>query len=170
MSDSDIVAITQQLNLYGFAVDAQQWDLFDRIFTEDCEADFSASAHWKDRASFKSDFGAFHDGFDSTQHSMMSHLVDVDGDEAHSLCNGTWRLIRKATDGMVLWDGSGWYDDQWVRTAEGWRIAHRICRITWWTGNPKVQETIPGVSFDLDTTVLRRDAEAGKVRLLKKIS
>ena len=161
MADRDEIVDT--LNLYGFAVDAQRWDLFDRIFTADCEADFSASAHWHDRAQFKSDFAAFHDGFDSTQHSMMSHVVMVDGDAGRSLCNGTWRLIRKATDGANLWDGSGWYDDAWVRTGVGWRIAHRVCRVTWWVGNPMVQETIPGVKFDLATTSLRRDADAGRV-------
>jgi len=33
-------------------------------------------------------------------------------------------------------------------------------------GNPQVNETIPGVSFKLDTTVLRREADAGKVGYL----
>lgn len=28
----------------------------------------------------------------------------------------------------------------------------RICRVTWWTGNPSVNEGIPGVKFDLSTT------------------
>ena len=170
MVHEDRSEIIDTLNLYGFAVDSQQWDLFDRIFTPDCEADFSESAHWHDRTQFRSDFAAFHDGFDTTQHAMMSHVVTVDGDAAHSLCNGTWRLVRKATDGANLWDGSGWYDDCWVRTAEGWRIAHRICRITWWVGNPAVQETIPGVKFDLSTTSLRRDAEQGKVNYFNALN
>ena len=63
----DITAIIQIVNLYGFAVDTQRWDLFDRIFTKDVEADFSATAHWTDLESFKRDFAAFHDPFDSTR-------------------------------------------------------------------------------------------------------
>ncbi|GBG37679.1 hypothetical protein NJB14197_25090 [Mycobacterium montefiorense] len=39
MTDSDIVAITQLVNLYGLAVDSQRWDLFDRIFAEEVDAD-----------------------------------------------------------------------------------------------------------------------------------
>ena len=70
---------------------------------------------------------------------------------------------------MPLWDGSGWYDDVLVRTNDGWRIKHRICRIVWWVGNPQVNETIPGVKFELDTTVLRREGEAGRVRYLSAI-
>lgn len=166
MSDSDVVAITQLVNLYGVAVDTQRWDLFDRIFTGDVEADFSEGAHWTDLAQFKADFADFHDPFDSTQHTMSTHVVHVDGDRAHSFCNGSWRLVRKAVDGNPLWDGTGWYDDALVRTSEGWRISHRACRITWWTGDPLVNETIPGVKFDLATTVLRHEAAAGRVGVL----
>ncbi|MEV0360649.1 nuclear transport factor 2 family protein [Nocardia sp. NPDC050697] len=167
MADSDdVVAITQLINLYGLAVDTQRWELFEGIFTTDVDADYGEASHWTDLAQFTSDFAAFHDPFDSTQHTMSTHVVRVDGDRARSFCNGTWRLIRKAVDGSPLWDGSGWYDDRWVRTAEGWRLRHRICRITWWTGDPFVQKTIPGVEFVLTTTVLRREAEAGRVGVL----
>ena len=88
MPDQDRAAIIDIINLYGFAVDTQHWDLFDRIFTADVEADFSASAHWQDLASFKRDFAVFHDPFDSTQHAMLNHLVHVEGDEAHSFTYG----------------------------------------------------------------------------------
>lgn len=169
MSHQDITAITQIVNLYGFAVDSQRWDLFDRVFTDDVEADFSEPAHWYDRASFKRDFAAFHEPFDSTQHTMLNHLVDVRGERANAFTYGTWRLIRKATDGNPLWDGSGWYDDALVRTADGWRISHRVCRIVWWVGNPKVNETIPGVAFELDTSVLRGEADAGRVGYLNAL-
>jgi hypothetical protein len=65
----------------------------------------------------------------------------------------------------MLWDGTGWYDTL-LRTPNGWWITRRVCRITWWTGNPLVNETIPGVKFDLATTVLRREADAGRVGVL----
>jgi hypothetical protein len=170
MSLEDKQAIIDIVNLYGLAVDTQRWDLFDRIFTADVDADYGPTSHWTDRAQFKSDFGAFHDPFDSTQHCMSTHIVHVDGDRAHSFCNGSWRLVRKAVDGAPLWDGTGWYDDTLVRTADGWRIKARTCRITWWTGDPLVQETIPGVKFELKTTVLRREAEAGRVGTLAALT
>jgi hypothetical protein len=53
-----------------------------------------------------------------------------------------------------------------VRRPDGWRIARRVCRITWWTGNPSVNETIAGVKFDLATSVLRNEANAGHVGVL----
>lgn len=169
MADSDIIAITQMLNLYGLAMDTQRWALFDRIFTGDVDADYGPTSHWTDLARFKSDFAAFHDPFDSTQHTLSTHIVTVDGDRAQSFCNGSWRLVRKAVDGAPLWDGTGWYEDDLIRTAEGWRIKARTCRITWWTGDPLVQETIAGVKFELKTTVLRREADAGRCRILNAL-
>jgi SnoaL-like domain len=94
-SHSDVVAITQLVNLYGLAVDSRQWHLFDSIFTADVDADYGGSSHWTNLEHFKSDFAAFHDPFDSTQHTMSTHVVDVEGPAAHSFCNGAWRLVRK---------------------------------------------------------------------------
>jgi hypothetical protein len=111
MPQDDVGSIIQLINLYAFAVDTQRWDLFDRIFMADVDADFSATAHWRDLASFKADFAAFHAPFDSTQHVMANHLVTVDGDRAHAFVHGSWRLIRRAAEGAPLWDGTGWYDD-----------------------------------------------------------
>jgi SnoaL-like domain len=165
-TESDVVAITQLVNLYGLAVDSRRWELFDRIFTPDVDADYGVTSHWTDRERFKGDFAAFHAPFDSTQHTMSTHVVHVDGNRAYSFCNGAWRLVRTAADGDPLWDGTGWYDDTLLRTPAGWRISRRVCRITWWTGNPLVNETIPGVRFELATTVLRHEAAAGRVGIL----
>lgn len=97
---------------------------------------------------------------------MLNHLVRVEGDVAHAFTYGDWCLIRSAVDGDPRWDGSGWYDDRLVRTGAGWRIARRVCRIMGWRGNPFVNETIPGVKFELNTSVLRREGEAGRVGFL----
>jgi SnoaL-like domain len=168
-TDNDIVAITQLVNRYGLAIDSQRWELFDGIFATDVHADYGATSHWTDREHFKADLAAFHDPLDSTQHTMSTHVIHVDGDRAHSFCNGGWRLVRKAAGDNPLWDGTGWYDDALLRTPDGWRITRRVCRITWWTGNPLVNETIPGVKFELATTVLRHEADAGRVGVLTAI-
>lgn len=169
MSDRD--EIVEKINLYALAVDSQRWDLFDRIFTEECDADFGTSSHWTDREQFKADFAAFHAPFDATQHMMMNHQVNViDRLHAHSLTYGSWRLVRKAAGEDPLWDGTGWYDDQWVMTNGGWRIAKRVCRVIWFTGNEKVKETIPGVTFEDERISLREESEAGRLSFLNSVS
>jgi hypothetical protein len=164
MSDQDEAAIVRTLNLYALAMDAQRWDLFDKVFTPDVDADYADPAHWRDLVSFKRDFGAYHAPFDSTQHVMMNHLVEVKGDVANSFVYGTWLLIKRGTEGGDHWQGTGWYDDVLVRTADGWRIRKRTCRVLWWGGNPRVN--VPegaDVSFDTSSRVLREEAAAGRV-------
>jgi SnoaL-like domain len=170
MADHDVLSIINTINLYGLAVDSQRWDLFDRIFTKEVDADFGETSHWRDLAKFKADFAVFHDPFDSTQHTMMNHLVNVDGDVGHAFTYGSWRLIRSGIEGGNLWEGTGWYDDELVRSADRWLIKRRTCRIVWWGGNPRVQETIPGVKFKLTCTVLRREGNERRVRYLNAMS
>ena len=53
----DKSAIVEVLNLYGFALDAREWDLFDRIFTADVIAEFGpAGAAWSGLDVFKRSF------------------------------------------------------------------------------------------------------------------
>jgi hypothetical protein len=95
MEEHDKAAIIQILNLYGLALDARQFDLFDQIFTADVIADFGpAGASWADLANFKRSFSEFHDTLDNHQHTMMGHVVHVNGDEAHSFSYGNWLLVR----------------------------------------------------------------------------
>jgi len=169
MSATDKLEVMNVVNLYGFAVDTQRWDLFDRIFTADIDADYSETSHWTDLKTFKSDFEAFHDGFDGHQHSMMGHMVELKGDTAYAMTYATWRLVRRGVDGGEFWEGQGWYDDVLVRVGDSWRIKSRICRIIWWGGNPLVQETTPGVKFTLPMDALRAEAKAGRVRFMKAL-
>ncbi len=162
--------IIDLINLYGLAMDSQRWDLFDRIFAETCDADYGATSHWTDRAQFKADFGSFHQLFDATQHVMSNHLVTVTGDRASSLTYGMWRLIRHAAGDPPVWDGTGYYDDTWLRTPEGWRIAKRVCRVVYWTGNPRVQTPMEEIEFQLDLVSVKNEAAGERLEYLKAIS
>lgn len=157
--------IIERINLYGFAMDTRRWDLFDGIFAPDVDADYGPASHWTDRASFKRDFAAFHEVFDATQHVMTNHLVAIDGQSARSNTYGAWRLIRQAAGEPPVWDGSGYYDDTWQRTEAGWHIVHRVCRVVYWSGNPKVQAPGEGVTFALDLVSPWRESAEGRLGL-----
>lgn len=168
---SDREEIIQLINLYGLAVDTQRWQLFDLIFAENVGADFGPGVRWAGLAQFKSDFAAFHAPFDATQHVMTNHLVRVQGDTAHAFTYGAWRLIRhaaanKETGAGPLWDGTGWYDDILARTDSGWRVARRVCRVVWFTGNPRVKDTLPGVRFEDSTDSLHDAAREARLNFL----
>jgi hypothetical protein len=170
MTQTDRVEIINVMNLYGFALDAQQWDLFDLIFTQDVEAVFGpAGAGWKGLDIFKQSFADFHATLDSHQHTMMGHLVHVDGDRANAFSYGNWLLVRNDAKGGPNWLGTGWYDDELVRTAAGWRISRRVCRLMSWTGNPYVPEPHNEHQPDMKTNNLKEHADQGKIAFLNAI-
>jgi hypothetical protein len=167
----DKVEILEILNLYGFALDARQWDLFDRVFTKDVHAVFGpAGAGWDGLEVFKASFAEFHDRLDSHQHTMMGQIIEVDGDVAHAFSYGNWLLVREAAEGGPTWTGTGWYDDVIVRTEEGWRIKTRVCRLQGWTGNPLVPEPHAEHNPDMNVKVLHKFAAAGDIEFLIAIT
>jgi len=166
----DKAAIIELMNLYGFALDSRQWDLFDRVFSADVLAEFGpAGAGWSGLAEFKRSFAEFHDRLDSYQHTMMGQLVHVDGDKANAFCYGNWLLRREAAEGGPSWLGTGWYDDELVRTDGGWRIHHRVCRLQSWSGNPLVPEPYQEHQPDMNLNILSQHAAEGKIAFLKAI-
>ena len=170
MVEQDKADIIEILNLYAFALDAHQWDLFDRVFTDDVTVDLGpAGASWSDLTNFKRSFAEFHQTLDNHQHTMMGHLVHVDGDTAHAFTYGNWLLVRQSAEGGPSWLGTGWYDDVIVRTDRGWLIKHRTCRLLSWTGNPRVPEPNAEHNPDMNPNNLRQACQAGELRYLNAI-
>ena len=161
MTDKHQMKIIQTINLYGIAIDARRWDLFNTIFLPGVFLDYSGSL-WTSLDTFKSDFIRDHEQFDATQHAMMGHLVDVAGDTASAFTYCSWRLIRKNTEGGDFLEGTAWYDDSFVLTDAGWRISKRICRILWTDGNPRAT----GAAHAPNWHLLRDDARDGAVGYL----
>lgn len=165
MNDHDEREIIRLINRYGIAMDAQRWDLFDTIFTEDVELDYSGMV-WNTLPVVKADFAVAHEGFDATQHGMLNHLIDSDGERASAFTYCNWRLIRHGVEGGNFLEGTAWFDDALVRTGAGWRIARRVCRILWTDGNPQVI----GAAEAMPTAALRSEADAGRVGYLESLA
>ena len=72
-------------------------------------------------------------------------------------------------DGGNMFESTGWYDDTLVRTAEGWRIASRSSRMTWWGGNPDVLRTAPEAGPPAETDSLCAEAVAGRLTHLRAL-
>ena len=132
-------AITEVINLYAIALDSRSWDLFEEIFTPDVEADYCNSLHWFDLASFVRDFTQMHEATAGHQHFLGVPQIVLDGDRAVALTYGRFNLFNKSPsleDGDMS-EGGAWYEDELVRTPQGWRIRKRVARNFWW------QNTLP---------------------------
>lgn len=161
MQAADITAIVNLINLYPAAVDMQDWSLLDRIFTEDAVTDFGGGAAFRGLPLIKQAFAAIHEPFAATQHVTTNHQVVVDGDGASCLSYVHGRFIREVPEGGNMFESTGWYDDQLVRTAGGWRISVRNCRTVWSGGNPAVLQTTPDVHVETVLNSLSAEARAG---------
>ena len=170
MSSDQIPIIVNLINLYPVAVDAQDWELLDLIFTEDACADFGGPAVFQGLAVLKQAFAAIHEPFAATQHVTTNHQVAlVDADTATCLSYVHGRFIRDVPQGGNMFESTGWYDDQLIRTAAGWRIRHRACRTVWCGGNPRVLQTTADVNADAALHSLRSDGRAGEVNHLHQL-
>jgi hypothetical protein len=64
-----------------------------------------------------------HAGMGHTQQRVSNAAITVDGGRA--VARTYVDLVAMAPDGASALSSVGWYDDELVRTADGWRIASR---------------------------------------------
>lgn len=163
MEAQEIAAVVNVINLYPIAVDSQRWHLFDQVFTPDAKTDFGGPAVFEGLETIKQVFEAIHAPFDATQHATRGHHVRVAGEKASCLSYVHARFIRQVRDGGSMFESAGWYDDELIRTAQGWRITRRVCRTLWSGGNPAVLQTTDDVHVEQVFHSLRAEADAGRI-------
>jgi 3-phenylpropionate/cinnamic acid dioxygenase small subunit len=122
VNTTDVVAIQQLYARYGHVMDDRDWEKLPEIFTHDCVFDATALG-----VSLMEGFEAIADSTENSPMAPLAHHVtnvyveSVDGEHA--------RVRAKAlgiySKGRAF---SGDYDDTLVRTADGWRIRHRVNR------------------------------------------
>ena len=121
---SDRLEIQEVVTGYSYAVDNHDWDLWDRLFTEDAFIDYTdVSDHRADRETTKQWLkqmpppGMYY-------HMIVPCRITIDGDTAsvRSICVNP----MPAPQGITIF--GHWYDDTLARTPEGWRITSKRLR------------------------------------------
>ncbi len=135
---SEVSDHQQIINLavdYCWALDRNEWHELDRIFLVDATANLG-DRRCADLQAIKDTCAAALTSLDDSQHIVSTHQVAIDGDTATARCYlHAQHIVRDAHRGphYVV---AGRYEDQCVRTADGWRIAHRDLIVMWTEGNP----------------------------------
>ncbi|TNC20602.1 nuclear transport factor 2 family protein [Amycolatopsis alkalitolerans] len=126
---TDKLAIQENLSRYVFGFDTRDYDMVRSVFLPDATIDYDSLPP------FERGFPEFLEmsigileQLASTQHFIGSVHVAVAGDTAH--CTSYVQATHVAGDGRMF-VGAGRYDDDLVRTADGWRIAARVFRRQW---------------------------------------
>ncbi len=123
MSDrEDRLDIAEVLLRYATGIDRRDWPLFRTVFTDDCELDYGEIGTFTGVDAITAFMDQAHSMAGHTMHRLTNQVIDVHGDTAES---------RTYVDALIMIDGNsgvnaaGFYDDELVRGAHGWRVARR---------------------------------------------
>lgn len=115
--------IADLLVRYATGIDRRDWPLFRTVFTDDCELDYGEIGAWKGVDAVTDFMQQVHALAGHTMHRLSNQAIAVDGDKA---------AARTYIDGLIMAGDNksgvnaiGFYDDEIVRTDDGWRIARR---------------------------------------------
>lgn len=115
--------ISDLLIRYATGIDRRDWPLLRTVFTTDCVLDYGEIGNWHGVDAVTEFMEQAHAMAGQTLHRITNVVVAVDGDRAtaRSYVDG----LIMAADGASGVNAAGFYDDEVVRTAEGWRVARR---------------------------------------------
>ncbi len=133
MSDrDDIIDLTHR---YCWSLDSRDWAGLDTVFLPEATAELR-SPLLEGRDAIRARISRAIEPLDATQHTVTNHMVAVDGDTATCRCYLHSQHVREAAvGGGHLYVIAGRYEDELVRTPDGWRIRFRRLVVTWSEGN-----------------------------------
>lgn len=115
--------ISDVLVRYATGIDRREWPLLRTVFTRDCELDYGEIGRWSGVEAVTEFMEQAHAMAGHTLHRLTNQAITVDGDKA---------TARTYIDGLIMFGDNdsgvnavGFYDDELVRTGDGWRIARR---------------------------------------------
>lgn len=115
--------IADVLIRYASGIDRRDWDLFRSCFTDDVVAEYDGIATWTDVEAITAFMIDSHAAMGHTMHRLSNLAIQIDGDHATSRTYVDSLLMTP--DGADGLEAHGFYDDELVRTPDGWRIARR---------------------------------------------
>jgi ketosteroid isomerase-like protein len=114
-------AIRDLARRYAHYVWQNDLDALVALFAEDGEMDPGIRPPIRGRAALAEGFRQMLMGGSVFRPFVQQHVVDLDGDQATGAC---YVDLRADVEGKSM-IGAGWYDDRYVRTADGWRFGYR---------------------------------------------
>jgi hypothetical protein len=123
---------------YCRALDTKDWALLDEVFLPDSTAELGTPTTLVGIDAIRGRIRTALEHLDDSQHLVGNHEIAVAGDEARHRCYLQAQHVRAGATGGPNYIVAGRYEDRLVRTADGWRIAHRTLTVMWTDGNVRV--------------------------------
>ena len=123
---SDRLEIQQLLIDYSTAIDRRLFDDLDAVFTPDAYIDYRALGGIDGQfPEVKAWLVDVLPGFPAYAHMLGNFDARITGDTASSRTICFNPMVLPGLEQQVLFCGL-WYEDEFVRTAEGWRMSRRV--------------------------------------------
>ncbi|MQY28734.1 nuclear transport factor 2 family protein [Nocardia aurantia] len=115
--------VTDVLIRYATSVDRRDWDLFRTCFTDDCTADYGEIGVFHDVEGFTERWALVHSHCGPSVHRITNCDIVIGESGATARCYVD--AVVMTPDGRTGSHAVGFFDDELVETARGWRIARR---------------------------------------------
>jgi len=135
---ADKQEITEICYRYGLALDRRDWAALAALFTPDANAFYLDMPPARGYQAIEDTCRTALAPLSATQHLISNVVVRLGGDHAESSCYLQAQHVKAGTAGGDNFIIAGRYDDQLVRTPDGWRIRERRLQAMWTDGNPAV--------------------------------
>jgi DNA-binding GntR family transcriptional regulator len=119
--ERDIAAVIVR---YGSGIDSRNWALFRSCFADDVHADYGQFGTWNGCEEFAAAMEKTHEPMGMTLHRMSNIVIAAIAGGAKVRTYVDAVLCAKEADGAFR-QGIGYYDDELIKTGEGWRIKNR---------------------------------------------
>lgn len=129
----DIVQLTHD---YCWALDTSDWDALRSVFTPDAVTDLGAGGQRGIDEIIERVSSAL-SVFETTQHLVGTHQVRIDGETATCRCYLQAQHVRPTGKKLLI---GARYEDECVRTTDGWRIAKRAIIPMWTEGEGSIRQ------------------------------
>jgi 3-phenylpropionate/cinnamic acid dioxygenase small subunit len=145
MSFEDKLAVAETVYRYAKGVDDRDWDAYRSIFAERVTVDFSGYDSTRKPVEMSADDWVAQIrpqfmGLHATQHLMANPLAEVNGDHARVTMYVRAHHVFEPDVGDSWFTVGGFYDDELVRSPEGWLLTRVKLTVTWRLGRPDIMD------------------------------
>jgi len=116
--------IAALLTRYATGIDRRDWATFQACFTDDARSDYGTFGQWSSAAQITAFMQQAHADMGDTLHRLSNFVIERQGEGAIAR-SYVDALLMPGPAGGVAHRGIGFYDDELVKTEQGWRIRYR---------------------------------------------
>jgi len=131
---SDRLEIQDTLLAYSTALDVpgRRWDMWYKCFAEDAVCEYPVIGA-KSPAELKELFSRNDAVRLTTQHLFLNIVISLDGDSANARSECSYAAVNRGDDPArnTLRLSGLFFEDELLRTSDGWRITHRVVTSRW---------------------------------------